>query len=171
MVPSARGMKRTALFPVIFVIQALCAFFFVTRSSLGSSASLPADRLGNGEPIEIGAAFGLILGVLLGGLRCDELFARHRAEESCVGRRRLMRGLEERFHEWGLTPSEKDVALFAIKGMSTPEIANAAVDQRRRREGADERDLPQGGGHPRPQLLWLFIEDLMRDDGTIRPMP
>ena len=55
-----------------------------------------------------------------------------------------MEVLEERFTDWGLTPAERDVALFAIKGMSTQEIADAARDERRHGQGADQRDLPQG---------------------------
>lgn len=31
--------------------------------------------------------------------------------------------LNDRFAQWGLTPAEADVALFAIKGLSTAEIA------------------------------------------------
>ncbi len=63
--------------------------------------------------------------MLLGGLALRRaLKARHTAEE------RLRRAsgafadlLEERFAEWGLTAAERDVALFAIKGMSTADIA------------------------------------------------
>jgi hypothetical protein len=54
--------------------------------------------------------------------------------------------LQERFAEWALTPSEKDVALFAIKGLSTAEIAAMRSDQRGHGQGADQCDLSQGGG-------------------------
>ena len=35
----------------------------------------------------------------------------------------FMELLEDRFDEWGLTPAERDVALFATKGLTTQDIA------------------------------------------------
>jgi DNA-binding CsgD family transcriptional regulator len=167
-------MKRAAPYLVIFVIQALCAFFFVSDilSSVIGIRTTPISWEMR-EALELFAAFGLILGVLLGGLMLRRaLRQRHRAEE------RLRRAsgafadlLQERFDEWGLTPSEKDVALFAIKGMSTAEIANLRSTSEGTVKAQTNAIYRKAGVTGRPQLLSLFIEDLMRDDGTIRPMP
>jgi DNA-binding CsgD family transcriptional regulator len=73
----------------------------------------------------------------------------------------FMELLDERFVDWGLTVSERDVALFAIKGMSTPEIAalrNTAEGTVKAQTNAIYRKAGVSG---RPQLLSLFIEDLM----------
>lgn len=118
-------MRRAAPFLAIFVIQTVCAFFFVSdilSSVLGVRTAPISWEMR--ELMEIGAAVGLILGVIVGGLMLRRaLRDRGRAEE------RLRRAsgafidlLQERFAEWGLTPSERDVALFAIKGLSTAEI-------------------------------------------------
>ena len=97
---------------------------------------------------------------------------RHRAEEQL---RRASGAfadlLQERFQEWGLTPSEKDVALFAIKGMSTAEIASLRSTSEGTVKAQTNAIYRKAGVTGRPQLLSLFIEDLMRDDGSIRPMP
>lgn len=125
------------------------------------------------ELLEIAAAFGLILGVGLGGwMLLGALQGRTQAEE------RLRRAsgafadlLQERFAEWGLTPSEKDVALFAIKGMSTAEIAAMRSTSEGTVKAQTNAIYRKAGVSGRSQLLSLFIEDLMRDDGSIRPMP
>ena len=71
--------------------------------------------------------------------------------------------LEERFGDWGLTPAERDVALFAIKGMSTSEIAalrDVSEGTIKAQTNAIYRKADVAG---RPQLLSLFIDDLMSD--------
>jgi len=68
-------------------------------------------------------------------------------------------------------PSEKDVALFAIKGMSTAEIATMRSTSEGTVKAQTNAIYRKAGVTGRSQLLSLFIEDLMRDDGAIRPMP
>lgn len=167
-------MRRAAPYVAIVVVQALCAFFFVSdilSSVLGFRTTPISWKMR--EALEIGAAVGLILGVVLGGVMLRRaLRERHRAEEQL--RRAsgaFMDLLEERFGEWGLTPSEKDVALFAIKGMSTAEIATLRATSEGTVKAQTNAIYRKAGVSGRSQLLSLFIEDLMRDDGAVRPMP
>ena len=167
-------MRRAAPFLAIFLIQALCAFFFVSDilSSVLGIRSTPISWEMR-EAMEIGASLGLILGVVVGGLMLRwALKERHHAQEQL---RRASGAfadlLEERFKEWGLTPSERDVALFAIKGMSTAEIAQLRSTSEGTVKAQTNAIYRKAGVTGRSQLLSLFIEDLMRDDGSIRPMP
>ncbi len=167
-------MRRAAPFVAIFVIQAFCAFFFVADilSSVLGIRSTPISWEMR-EAMEIGASVGLVLGVVVGGVMLRRaLRDRHRAEEQL---RRASGAfadlLQERFQEWGLTPSEKDVALFAIKGLSTAEIASLRSTSEGTVKAQTNAIYRKAGVTGRPQLLSLFIEDLMRDDGSIRPMP
>lgn len=167
-------MRRAAPFIAIFVIQALCAVFFVSDilSSVLGIRSTPISWEMR-EAMEIGASLGLVLGVVVGGLMLRRaLRERQRAEEQL---RRASGAfadlLQERFQEWGLTPSEKDVALFAIKGLSTAEIASLRSTSEGTVKAQTNAIYRKAGVTGRPQLLSLFIEDLMRDDGTVRPMP
>ena len=73
------------------------------------------------------------------------------------------------FEDWGLTPAEKDVALFAIKGLSTPEIATLRCTSEGTVKAQTNAIYRKAGVSGRAQLLSLFIEDLMRDEaGTLR---
>jgi DNA-binding CsgD family transcriptional regulator len=167
-------VRRAAPYVAILLVQALCAFFFVSDilSSMVGFRTTPISWEMR-EALEIGAAFGLILGVVVGGLMLRRaLRERHRAEEKL---RRASGAfadlLQERFEEWGLTPSERDVALFAIKGLSTAEIATLRATSEGTVKAQTNAIYRKAGVTGRSQLLSLFIEDLMRDDGTIRPMP
>ncbi|MBS0564649.1 MAG: helix-turn-helix transcriptional regulator [Proteobacteria bacterium] len=165
-------MRASLVVLAILMVQAVCAFFFVSDilfSVLGIRSHPIAWQ--TREYIEIGAALGLVLGVVLGAVALHRFWKeRQRAEEKL--RRAsgaFMDLLEERFTNWELTPSERDVALFAIKGMSTAEIASL----RRTAEGTVKAQTNaiyrKAGVSGRPQLLSLFIEDLM-DDGPPAPM-
>lgn len=122
------------------------------------------------EYMEIGASIGLVLGLVVGGLLVIRaLKDRNSAEE------RLRRAsgafadlLQEKFAEWGLTASEKDVALFAIKGMSTADIAGLRSTSEGTVKAQTNAIYRKAGVSGRSQLLSLFIEDLMSDDGAVR---
>jgi DNA-binding CsgD family transcriptional regulator len=63
------------------------------------------------------------------------------------------------------------VALFAIKGMSTSEIATLRTTSEGTVKAQTNAIYRKAGVSGRPQLLSLFIDDLMRDDVSeqIRP--
>ncbi|MGB3147800.1 MAG: helix-turn-helix transcriptional regulator [Paracoccaceae bacterium] len=117
------------------------------------------------ELLEIGAALGLLLGLALGGVALYRSQKAHRQAMARLHRASsaFMDLLEERFEDWGLTLSERDVALFAIKGLSTQEIAalrNTAEGTVKAQTNAIYRKAGVSG---RSQLLSLFIDDLMED--------
>jgi DNA-binding CsgD family transcriptional regulator len=71
--------------------------------------------------------------------------------------------LEERFDEWSLTPAEREVALFAIKGLSLSEIAGVRETSEGTVKAQTNAIYRKAGVTGRPQLLSLFIDDLMGD--------
>ena len=165
-------MRRPWALALVFVAQFLCALFFVS-DILASVLGLPLGPMPweLRELLEVGAAFGLLLGLGLGGLALRRaLRDRHRAEESLRRASGAFHDLlEERFAEWALTVAERDVALFAIKGLSTAEIAAVRQTSEGTVKAQTNAIYRKAGVSGRPQLLSLFIDDLMRDDGTIRP--
>lgn len=169
-------MKRPAAIVAILGVQILCAVFFVSdivSSVLGLRIQPINWQLR--EFIEIGAALGLILGLVLGALVL-RLVIKER-NDAAEGLRRasgvFVVLLEERFAAWGLTPAEKDVALFAIKGMSLAEIAQLRNTSEGTVKAQTNAIYRKAGVSGRPQLLSLFIEDLMRDDivSTVAELP
>ena len=164
-------MTRQILIGLILVVQALCAVFFVSdilSSMIGIYVRpLPWELR---ELMEIGAALGLVLGLVLGGVMLVwTLRERNEAQERLRRASGLfMDLLEERFAEWELTPAERDVALFAIKGMSTAEIATLRSTSEGTVKAQTNAIYRKAGVSGRPQLLSLFIDDLMRDDSPMR---
>ena len=165
-------MKRPWAILAILIVQALSAFFFVA-DILSSYIPLWSQPLAwqYRELLEIGSALGLFLCVVLGAWTLWRAhLERHLAEE------RLRRAsgafmdlLQERFGEWALTKAEADVALFAIKGMSTAEIAVLRQTSEGTVKAQTNAIYRKAGVSGRSQLLSVFIEDLMRDEGTLRP--
>jgi DNA-binding CsgD family transcriptional regulator len=164
-------LGRLGLAASLFLAQALCAIVFVSdvfSSIVGfENASLSWEMR---ELLEIAAAIGLVSGAVLGGVAMRRIILdRNKAQE------RLRRAsgafldlLEERFTEWGLTPAERDVALFAIKGMSTAEIGVLRTTSEGTVKAQTNAIYRKAGVTGRSQLLSLFIDDLMRDEGTVR---
>ena len=151
----------------LLVVQTLCAVFFISdilSSVLGLRATPISWRAR--ELLELGAAIGLILGAVLGAVALRRaLKERNLARESL--RRAsgvFMELLAERFAEWGLTPAEQDVALFAIKGLSTAEIAVLRAKSEGTVKAQTNAIYRKAGVSGRPQLLSLFIEDLISDE-------
>jgi len=146
------------------LIQALCAFFFVSDIifTVFGVRSRPISWQTR-ELLEVGAAIGLILGVVLGWIALRHTIKRTMMAE---GKLRVASGeflelLEEHFQEWGLTPAERDVALFAIKGFTTQEIAKLRESSEGTIKAQANAIYRKAGVSGRPQLLSLFIDDLM----------
>jgi DNA-binding CsgD family transcriptional regulator len=170
-------MKRprwlgSVLIALILLVQAACALFFVS-DILMSLFGIYAEPISwkTREIIEMGAALGLVLGLVLGAAALFiSLRARHRAQEQL--RRAsgaFMALLEERFAEWSLTPAERDVALFAIKGLSTSEIAQLRNTSEGTVKAQTNAIYRKAGVSGRSQLLALFIEDLLEPLGPGTP--
>lgn len=157
-------MKRRDVLVAIFLVQLLCAVFFISQilvAVLGIPIA-PFDWKIM-ELIEIGAAVGLLLGVVLGAVLLRATWRRTVQMESQL---RVASGafrelMEDRFEEWSLTPAERDVALFAIKGMSTHDIASLRDTSEGTVKAQTNAIYRKAGVSGRPQLLSLFIDDLM----------
>ncbi|MEX0316558.1 MAG: helix-turn-helix transcriptional regulator [Ruegeria sp.] len=160
-------MTRNLLVIALLVVQVACALFFVF-DILSSVLGLPIGPINwhAREIIEIGAALGLILGIVVGFV-----VLRQSVAEAARMKTRLKAAqsafsdlLEESFTAWHLTPAERDVALFAIKGMTTAEIAALRNTSEGTVKAQTNAIYRKAGVHGRSQLLGLFIDNLMADD-------
>jgi DNA-binding CsgD family transcriptional regulator len=159
-------LKHPAIFGVILLFQSVCGFFFVSDILL-SVLGVPLAPIpwAYREIMEIGAAIGLLLGVVLGALLLRASIRRTRAAEQALraASGAFMDLVQERFDEWGLTPAEKDVALFALKGMSISEIADLRDTSQGTVKAQTNAIYRKAGVTGRPQLLSVFVDDLMAE--------
>ena len=72
--------------------------------------------------------------------------------------------LNTRFDQWGLTQAEREVALFAIKGLSVQEMARLRATSEGTIKAQTASIYRKANVTGRPQLLSLIIEDLMGVD-------
>ncbi len=154
----------TVALVLVVGVQGLCTLFFVWDILAGVIGLRRAPMAWQTrEMIEMGAAVGLILGVVLGALLLARMLRRNRAVENQL---KQLSGafaelLEERFAQWGLTRSERDVAWFTIKGLSIAEIARLRGTSEGTVKAHSNAIYRKSGVSGRTQLLSLFIEDLM----------
>ena len=146
----------------IVCVQVLCAVVFVWQI-LASVLGFAPFSWQISELIEMGAALGLLLGMGLGLIVLRRTMARNVVVEDQLraASGAFMDVMEERFTAWALTPAERDVALFAIKGMSTSEIATLRDVSEGTIKAQTNAIYRKAGVAGRMQLLSLFIDDLM----------
>lgn len=157
-------MKDRLVFVLLLALQLSAAGFFlfdILTSVLGIRTRPISWALY--EAFQIVAAVALVLGVLVTArLLLRSMQARARAEESLrLASGAFMEVLEEKFTQWALTPAERDVALFAIKGLSTAEIAGVRNTSEGTVKAQTNAIYRKAGVTGCPQLLSLFIEDLI----------
>ena len=158
-------MASKILISVVFLVQTVSAVLFLIDLLIPILGIPLIVNWTVHEGIELAAAISLIAGVGMGGV----LLARtHRRSVHVESQLRAASGafmelLNDKFVEWGLTPAERDVAFFAIKGLSTQEIA----ELRQTSEGTVKAQTfaiyRKANVSGRSQLLSVFIEDLIAE--------
>jgi DNA-binding CsgD family transcriptional regulator len=157
-------MTRAGIYFALLVAQALCALFFASDILLSVMGIYPAPIAWNTrELLEVGALVGLLLGLVFGAILVWRAFRDLRRAEAKLERAStaFIDLLNTRFDEWGLTSAERDVALFAIKGLTVSDIARLRETSEGTVKAQTAAIYRKAAVSGRPQLLSLFIEDLM----------
>lgn len=150
----------------LFLLQAVCAVFFVADAGADLLGWEQADSESESDWLEYLIAAALLLGVIFTGLELREMVLRERrmADQLDIASGAFADLLERQFGDWALTEAERQVALMAIKGYSLAEMAAL----RATREGTVKAQCSavyrKAGVSGRLQLLSLFIDDLMSDE-------
>jgi DNA-binding CsgD family transcriptional regulator len=113
--------------------------------------------------VELLAVLSLLGGIALGLRMLLALLARqkHLERDLSIASGALHEVIARHFDDWGLTPSERDVAGFTLKGLPIAEVARL----RGSAEGTVKAHLSaiyrKAGVSGRGQLVSLLIEDLL----------
>ena len=154
--------RQIAIPLAIVALQSVAAMYFVfdgvddliEQASMGYSLEIVMECL---------VAFALLGGVVMGSRYVSRLTNElHWKEQSLANVKGAMaEHIALRFREWGLTPGEYEVALFALKGCDIAEIARL----RSAAAGTIRSQLSQiytkAGVTSQAMLVSLFIEDLL----------
>jgi DNA-binding CsgD family transcriptional regulator len=146
----------------ILALQSIAAMYFlvdgvddlIAQASQGFSIEIA---------MECSVAIALLGGVVMGSryIRRITNELRRQSRTLALARGALAEHIALRFDEWGLTPSEGDVALFALKGCDIAEIAQL----RGAAPGTIRSQLSQvyakAGVSSQAMLVSLFLEDLL----------
>ena len=160
----ASRSKALALWGLL-ALQSFCALFFLADALADLFGWTALPRGLDNDQFEFLVVLALVLGIAFTCREIHKMLGRQRRMESGL---RAAAGafyevLEEHFETWGLTPSERDVALLAIKGLSIAEIAGV----RQTKEGTIKAQCnaiySKADVTGRQQLLSLFIDELMAD--------
>ena len=158
-----RDRRRATFLALTLALQTVACVFFI------ADAARDFPKIGTDlhTTFEALVAVALIVGTGFGALEMRRTLSRvQQAEEALsLASGAFDKVVRRRFAEWGLTPSEAEVALFALKGLEVAEIARL----RGTAPGTVRAQLTQvytkSGSANRAQFISLFIEELMAHSG------
>jgi len=122
------------------------------------------------EVVQLVTIVGLLLGAFLGIVVLKSIGQSMREVDNrmLAASGHFHQLMASRFEEWRLSPSEKDVALFTLKGLSNSEIAEARGKSVGTIKAQCNAIYQKAGVNGRTQLISHFIEDLF-EEGTRAP--
>lgn len=158
---SPADLRRATVLAVALALQTLAAVFFI-----GDVAS--DYRWIGFDPhttFEAVVAVALIIGIGFGALEMRRTLLRIRRAEEALSLAAGAFGevIEARFAEWGLTPAEAEVALFALKGLETSEIAAFRSSAESTVRAQLTKVFAKSGAGGRAQFVALFVEELLEN--------
>ncbi len=158
-----QNTERPIILTLLIAVQLVCTAFFVVDVIFDASEAGwnpvhdPEAFLEGSMVLCLGAAVWVEMRFLLRLLRQNA----HLERQVSLATGAFHEIVEAQFTAWGLTGSERDVAMFTLKGMTIPEIAAL----RGSAEGTVKSHLNaiyrKAGVSGRGALLGLFIEELM----------
>lgn len=159
----SRRPAALALYAAI-AVQFLCAaifigFFFVDVAGIGAAPISYTLR----ELVQIAAGLGLVISIALNIVLIRRQIARsQRLEQSLALARGAFHDLvQQEFTAWGLTPAEREVALFAIKGLSNAEIAQVTGKSEGTVKSQSNAVFRKSGCSGRVALVTHFMDELI----------
>ncbi|MGD9918561.1 MAG: helix-turn-helix transcriptional regulator [Paenirhodobacter sp.] len=156
---SPAGRREAVALAGFLLVQVIAAVFFV-----GDALSdIVNDPGAPDTPFEAVVALALLLGLGFGAWRLRRVLERMRATDRALAAAQGALGsvIDTQFTAWGLTPAERDVALFALKGLDIAEIAEIRGAAQGTVRAQLTRIYAKAGVSGRAQFAAWFVEDLL----------
>lgn len=160
---SGNGSKRAIALGMSFVTILVCEAFLLTDVIADvfyiniSTSWIDHSAIEAVAVVALGAAL-VALGLELRRLTIDQRSFRASLKAASG---ELLAVIETQFKEWGLTPSEWEVALLLIKGLSVQEIADIRQSQPGTVKSQSNAIYRKAGVAGRSELVAYFVEDLL----------
>jgi DNA-binding CsgD family transcriptional regulator len=153
-----------ALLIALILFQTVCTLFFVADVSTDMKGQGITSVLDPHILPELGATVGLVLGVVFEVLVLMRLLRKQAQLQQAMGvaAGALNEVMQSYFGQWGLTPSEADVAGFTVKGFAIAEIAGFRGSSEATVKTHLNAIYRKAGVTGRAQLVSLLVEDLFR---------
>jgi len=153
----------TTVLIVLMAVQLACVVFFVSDAARDYMNEGGLARLDRHLAVEIVATAALLAAIVVEGRFLHGLIRRKaRLEQGLANASAEVHAvIEAQFGEWRLSPAERDIAMFLVKGLGTQEIA----DMRASAEGTVKAHFAaifrKAGVHSRAELLSVLIDRLL----------
>lgn len=159
--PAMKRGRRAMMLAAIILLQALCAMFFIgdVLFDLGEGGHLDDIHL----IFEGVAALALSAGVIYLMRELRDLLNRMAALDVGIraARGEMVSLIDSFFDQWGLTPSEREVALFVLKGIDNQSIAEMRGTAPGTVRAQCTRIYAKANVDGRSQLMSIFMEELL----------
>lgn len=163
--PGRESSVRPVALILLFGLQAFCVASLVGDVAAEFFVAPDPGGLDVDDRFEFAVVAALALSLAFTGSEVWRLVSRQRRVENQLkaASGAFQEVLDAHFDQWALTSAERDVALLALKGLTIADIAAL----RSSREGTVKAQCSaiyrKAGVSGRPQLISLFIEELMAD--------
>ncbi len=161
MISDSAVRHPTALI-LLMAVQLACAVFFVTDAVQDFFESGPGSLDGH-LIIEALATLSLLVAIALEGRILASLRRREAdLEESLTNASAEVHAvIMAQFDAWSLSPAERDIAMFLVKGLTTQEIAEMRGSAEGTVKAHFNAIFRKAGVHSRVELLSLLIDRLL----------
>lgn len=149
----------------IFFFQVACTLFFAADVVGDMTGRTWVMNIGESDTLEYLVTVALGISVVFTGRHLLALLTRQKRleQQMQVASGAFLQLLNAYFDDWALTPSERDVALMAIKGCTIAEMARLRATKDGTIKAQCNAVYRKAGVSSRTQLLSIFIEELMAD--------
>jgi len=153
-----------------FIVMAVCESFFLIDVAADVLRIDIDTTWFEHEHIELISVLALAVALIVIGRQIVHLLKEHRQAKASVqvASGELLDVINRHFDEWNFSPSERDVALLLIKGMSTQEIADLRDTKTGTVKSQSSAIYQKANVRGRNELVAFFVEDLLAGERMIR---